>query len=309
MSEPSASGSSSFSHPPSSYRTARLSPDDHNEDEDDVFDPYSIDPAYRLRTTRTAHSVIAESIRSEAAAEGRKKLRLFASFKRKPSASGFKDSLRKSASVVKAASIKSRTRSSTVGTDASPRVSLAPPPLPETETTPPSKPKRSLSERFHDLTTPKPQPLTRRQIYVNLPLPTHLVKSGREPIIRYVRNKVRTTKYTIITFLPKNLFEQFRRVANVYFLALVILQLFSVFGAPNAQIGMLPLLFILGMTAIKDGIEDWRRSTLDNEVNNSATTKLTGWRNVNQPSDPRAWFERLLGIGQGEYHPRRRAHD
>jgi len=123
-----------------------------------------------------------------------------------------------------------------------------------------------------------------------------MLKKG-EPITRYVRNKVRTSKYTLITFLPKNLFEQFRRVANIYFLALVILQLFSVFGAPNAQIGMLPLLFILGMTAIKDGIEDWRRASLDNEVNNSATTKLGGWRNVNQPHDARAWLERLLGLG------------
>lgn len=45
-----------------------------------------------------------------------------------------------------------------------------------------------------------------------------------DPIRRYVRNKVRTSKYTPITFFPKNLFEQFRRVANMYFLLLVILQ-------------------------------------------------------------------------------------
>jgi phospholipid-translocating ATPase len=121
-----------------------------------------------------------------------------------------------------------------------------------------------------------------------------------------VRNKVRTSKYTLITFLPKNLFEQFRRVANIYFLALVVLQLFSIFGAPSAQIGMLPLIAILGMTAIKDGIEDWRRAKLDEEVNNSATTKLEGWKNVNQPKDPRSFFERLLGLGQGESEWKRR---
>ena len=37
-------------------------------------------------------------------------------------------------------------------------------------------------------------------------------------------NKVVTSKYNIITFLPFNLFEQFLRVANTYFLILVILQ-------------------------------------------------------------------------------------
>lgn len=137
----------------------------------------------------------------------------------------------------------------------------------------------------------------RRAVHVNLPLPQSMLNPSGDPITRYVRNKVRTSKYTIFTFIPKNLFEQFRRVANIYFLALVILQLFSIFGAPNAQIGMLPLLAILGMTAIKDGIEDWRRATLDEQVNNSATTKLGGWRNVNQPRDPRSFFERLLGVG------------
>ena len=37
-------------------------------------------------------------------------------------------------------------------------------------------------------------------------------------------NAVSTYKYNIITFLPKNLFEQFQRLANAYFLVLLILQ-------------------------------------------------------------------------------------
>ena len=35
-------------------------------------------------------------------------------------------------------------------------------------------------------------------------------------------NKIRTAKYKVHTFLVKNLFEQFRRVANFYFLTLVL---------------------------------------------------------------------------------------
>jgi phospholipid-translocating ATPase len=61
---------------------------------------------------------------------------------------------------------------------------------------------------------------------------------------------------------------------------------------------MLPLLFIIGITAIKDGVEDYRRSRLDDEVNNSAATKLEGWRNANQPRDPRGWAERALGLNK-----------
>ncbi|KIP01649.1 hypothetical protein PHLGIDRAFT_32482 [Phlebiopsis gigantea 11061_1 CR5-6] len=136
----------------------------------------------------------------------------------------------------------------------------------------------------------------RRTIYVNVPLPHSELDHHGEPIVRYARNKVRTSKYTIVTFVPRNLFEQFRRVANLYFLALVIVQVFPVFGAPAAQTSALPLLFIISVTAIKDAIEDYRRAALDEEVNNSAATKLGQWKNVNQPTDPRNWFERLLGL-------------
>lgn len=55
-------------------------------------------------------------------------------------------------------------------------------------------------------------------------------------------------------------------------------------------------MFILTVTAIKDAVEDYRRAVLDEEVNTSAATKLGNWRNVNQPKDPRNWFERLLGL-------------
>jgi phospholipid-translocating ATPase len=61
---------------------------------------------------------------------------------------------------------------------------------------------------------------------------------------------------------------------------------------------MLPLVFILTVTAIKDGVEDYRRASLDEEVNNSAATKLGDWHNVNVPDDPRPWWEKLLGLNK-----------
>lgn len=146
----------------------------------------------------------------------------------------------------------------------------------------------------------KMKPKKRRNVYVNVPPPRSELKKNGDPDVNYPRNKVRTSKYTIVTFLPRFLFEQFRRVANIYFLGLVILQVFPTFGATIPQIAMLPLVAILTITAIKDSIEDHRRHVLDNEVNNSAVTRLGSWRNLNQAKDQRSWYQRLLGLsGRG----------
>ncbi|CAE6450639.1 unnamed protein product [Rhizoctonia solani] len=235
----------------------------HPHLDEDVTDTDNVDPNLRLRTTLTAHSTIAESIRSELRQQRRKR------------------------SLAKGRKFTFGKRPGTAGSQKSQREGVDEHGL-----------ERTASEQ------PQPQPTTqpvgeRRTIYINQPLPQNEIRSNGDPIVRYVRNKVRTSKYTIVTFIPKNLYEQFRRVANLYFLALVILQVFPIFGAAAPQIAMVPLVVILSITAAKDGIEDYRRASLDDEVNNSAATKLssTSWRNPNQPRDPRSWLERLLGLG------------
>lgn len=43
-------------------------------------------------------------------------------------------------------------------------------------------------------------------------------------VSRLQGNAIKTYKYNVLTFIPLNLFEQFKRAANLYFLALLILQ-------------------------------------------------------------------------------------
>lgn len=64
----------------------------------------------------------------------------------------------------------------------------------------------------------KKEPGPRRTVYVNEDIPDdYRDHKGRvKPEHVYSTNQVLTSKYTIITFLPRNLLEQFRRVANVY---------------------------------------------------------------------------------------------
>uniref|UniRef100_A0A1J3E185 Phospholipid-transporting ATPase n=2 Tax=Noccaea caerulescens TaxID=107243 RepID=A0A1J3E185_NOCCA len=83
----------------------------------------------------------------------------------------------------------------------------------------------------------------------------------------YSDNYVRTTKYTLATFLPKSLFEQFRRVANFYFLVTGVLS-FTPLAPYTASSAIVPLLFVIGATMVKEGVEDWRRKKQDIEVNN-----------------------------------------
>ncbi|KAG6712675.1 hypothetical protein I3843_05G106800 [Carya illinoinensis] len=106
-------------------------------------------------------------------------------------------------------------------------------------------------------------------------------------IRKYVGNYVRTTKYTVATFLPKSLFEQFRRVANFYFLVTGILA-FTPLAPYTAVSAILPLFVVIGATMVKEGIEDWRRKKQDIEVNNrkvkvyqrDGVFDYTEWKNL-----------------------------
>lgn len=54
-----------------------------------------------------------------------------------------------------------------------------------------------------------------------------------------------------------------------------------------------PLIVIVVVTAFKDAIEDWRRTVLDNEVNNSPVYRLVEWNNVNSVEDNVSLWRRI----------------
>ncbi|SGZ57242.1 CIC11C00000002623 [Sungouiella intermedia] len=126
---------------------------------------------------------------------------------------------------------------------------------------------------------------TPRQIYVNEALPSNMLTGDGKPVLQYPRNKIRSTKYTPLSFIPKNLLFQFRKVANTYFLILVILGAFQVFGVASPGLAAVPLIVIVTITAIKDGFEDYRRASSDAELNNSPVHLLVGIHNVNVEVD------------------------
>ncbi|CAN7040803.1 hypothetical protein IGI04_006369 [Brassica rapa subsp. trilocularis] len=99
-----------------------------------------------------------------------------------------------------------------------------------------------------------------RTVFCNQP---HMHK--KKPL-RYRSNYVSTTRYNLITFFPKSLYEQFHRAANLYFLVAAILSVFPL--SPFNKWSMIaPLVFVVGLSMMKEALEDWRRFMQDVKIN------------------------------------------
>ena len=72
----------------------------------------------------------------------------------------------------------------------------------------------------------------------------------------------------------RNLFEQFRRIANFYFLIVGMVQLF-IDSPVSPFTSIAPLLFVVVVTMVKQGYEDFCRHRADREVNHKMVMKIT----------------------------------
>eukprot|EP00757_Euglenozoa_sp_SAG-D1_P016262 gene16262-4947_t len=111
------------------------------------------------------------------------------------------------------------------------------------------------SEKIKVLSPPVPE---NRRLYVGKENP------HREA---FPPNVVRNTKYSILTFFPIALKEQFAYFLNVYFLVVALTQFF-----PILQVGLLfayvaPLVFVLVVSLTKEGYDDIIRYRRDKEAN------------------------------------------
>uniref|UniRef100_A0A8C3LF18 Phospholipid-transporting ATPase n=1 Tax=Chrysolophus pictus TaxID=9089 RepID=A0A8C3LF18_CHRPC len=101
---------------------------------------------------------------------------------------------------------------------------------------------------------------------------------------KFCDNRIVSSKYTVWNFLPKNLFEQFRRIANFYFLIIFLVQV--IVDTPTSPVTSgLPLFFVITVTAIKQGYEDWLRHRADNEVNKSNVFIIENAKQVQKESE------------------------
>ncbi|XP_058401352.1 phospholipid-transporting ATPase VB isoform X2 [Diceros bicornis minor] len=106
----------------------------------------------------------------------------------------------------------------------------------------------------------------RRVVVSNLPFEGWSHKEN--PNRCYRGNQIKTSKYTVLSFVPKNIFEQLHRFANLYFVGIAVLNFVPVVNAFQPEVNMIPICIILAVTAIKDAWEDFRRYKSDKVINN-----------------------------------------
>lgn len=85
------------------------------------------------------------------------------------------------------------------------------------------------------------------------------------PLSYFPSNSISTTKYNVFSFLPKSLFEQFRRVANMYFLVTACLS-FTALAPYSYTSAVFPLAAVILATMIKELIEDLKRQQQVNKI-------------------------------------------
>ncbi|KAI6247211.1 hypothetical protein HI914_05063 [Erysiphe necator] len=128
----------------------------------------------------------------------------------------------------------------------------------------------------------RPSKLGPRIIYIN--------DSSAKMSKKFVGNYISTAKYNFATFIPKFIFEQFSKFANVFFLFTAALQQIPEISPTNKYTTIVPLILVLLVSAGKELFEDYKRKISDQSLNNAKARVLKG--NVFKE---KKWFNVAVG--------------
>lgn len=84
----------------------------------------------------------------------------------------------------------------------------------------------------------------------------------------YISNSIRSSRYTILDFLPKQLLFQATRLSNFYFICIGVPQTIPGLSTTGNFTTILPLAFFILLTMAKEGYDDFCRHKLDKVENN-----------------------------------------
>lgn len=100
------------------------------------------------------------------------------------------------------------------------------------------------------------------------------VEVGRPQKRKYPSNIVSNAKYTLWSFLPMTLYNEFRFFLNIYFLLVALSQIIPYLRIGYMSTYILPLVFVLSISIGKEAFDDIARRRRDAEANSEFYTVL-----------------------------------
>lgn len=87
----------------------------------------------------------------------------------------------------------------------------------------------------------------------------------------YCPNTITSSRYTLYSFLPKQLKAQFSKLANCYFMVVAIMQMIPSWSTTGKFTTIVPLMIFMSISMAREAFDDWKRHGQDKEENNKLT--------------------------------------
>lgn len=92
----------------------------------------------------------------------------------------------------------------------------------------------------------------------------------------YISNRIRSSRYTIWSFLPYQVYFQFNKASNLYFLITASLQLVPGLSTTGRFTSLVPLVVFWALTVLREGYDDFKRYRMDGAENKRRARVLCG---------------------------------
>ncbi|OZJ01674.1 hypothetical protein BZG36_05427, partial [Bifiguratus adelaidae] len=108
----------------------------------------------------------------------------------------------------------------------------------------------------------------------------------------FISNKITTARYTPLTFVPYQLYAQFSKIANLYFLFVAAIQMVPGWSPTGQYTTILPLAIFMGIAISREGYDDLRRHR-DDRQENGQYGRVLRWGGRQAPRSV-SWLQRQV---------------
>jgi phospholipid-translocating ATPase len=142
--------------------------------------------------------------------------------------------------------------------------------------------KKAYKDKVKPLFAPKPVPPSKDGRHIDLDATRKAALIDERTGHEYVGNSIRSSRYTLWNFFPRQFFFQFSKLANAYFLLISILQMIPGLSTTGNYTTIAPLLVFVFISMAKEGYDDVRRYKLDKIENNKKALVLHAYRPISE---------------------------